>query len=484
MDFGFQLDQSYARLPALFFSRVDPTPVKSPEWVLFNTELAIELGLKPANLQTEIGLSYFAGNRLPDGSFPIAQAYAGHQFGYFTRLGDGRAILWGEQRTPHGRRRDIQLKGCGRTPYSRQGDGRAALGPMLREYIVSEAMHGLGIPTTRSLAVVATGEPVYRETALPGAILARVADSHLRVGTFQYAAKWGTVDQLRNLADYAIDRHYPELGEKKDRYLLLLQEVLRHQADLVARWQLVGFVHGVMNTDNMTISGETIDYGPCAFIDVYDPRTVFSSIDTYGRYAFGNQPVVAAWNLARFAEAILPLLHENRQQAIDLAQTVLSGFSARYQQYWLAGMRAKLGLADESPEDEILVSELLDWMKKYKADYTFTFFALTYGQELQPALQASGEFSDWRQRWQRRREKQNDGATESLERMKKVNPVIVARNHRVEAVLEIVKETGDLLLLNRFLAALANPFEFSSLQQEFVPLPPPSSEPYRTFCGT
>ncbi|MFL6560965.1 MAG: protein adenylyltransferase SelO, partial [Bacillus sp. (in: firmicutes)] len=326
----WNFDNSYARLPDTFFASTDPTPVRSPKLIIFNYSLAHSLGLNTQELESENGVAVFAGNRIPDGAKPLAQAYAGHQFGHFTKLGDGRAILLGEQITPKGERFDIQLKGPGRTPYSRGGDGRASLGPMLREYIISEAMHALGIPTTRSLAVVTTGEPVFRETALPGAILTRVAASHLRVGTFQYGAKWGTIEELRALADYTLKRHYPDVDMDENRYLSLLQEVIKRQAALIAKWQLVGFIHGVMNTDNMTISGETIDYGPCAFMDNYDPATVFSSIDTQGRYAYGNQPYIAGWNLARFAETLLPLLHDNQEHAVKLAQDEISNFMELY----------------------------------------------------------------------------------------------------------------------------------------------------------
>ena len=311
---GWNFDNSYARLPKSFFSGTNPTPVRSPKLITLNHQLAASLGLNAEALQSEDGVAVLAGNRIPEGASPLAQAYAGHQFGHFNMLGDGRAVLLGEQITPQGKRVDIQLKGPGRTPYSRGGDGRAALGPMLREYIISEAMHALGIPTTRSLAVVTTGEAVIRETELPGAILTRVAASHLRVGTFQYVAKWGTVEELRILADYTLKRHFPDVEADGNPYLSLLQEVIKRQAELIAKWQLVGFIHGVMNTDNMAISGETIDYGPCAFMDVYDPATVFSSIDRQGRYAYGNQPSIAGWNLARFAETLLPLLDDNQER--------------------------------------------------------------------------------------------------------------------------------------------------------------------------
>ena len=344
IEMGWNIDNSYARLPKIFFTRLEKNPVRSPKLIIVNYPLAKSLGLNANALESEDGRAILAGNRMPEGSLPLAQAYAGHQFGHFAMLGDGRALLIGEQITPLGERFDIQLKGSGRTPYSRGGDGRAALGPMLREYIISEAMHSLGIPTTRSLAVVTTGEAVIRESDLLGAIMTRVADSHIRVGTFQYVSKWGTNQDLEALADYTLQRHFPGAGQGENRYLYLLQEVIKRQAVLIAKWQLVGFIHGVMNTDNMAISGETIDYGPCAFMDVYDPKTVFSSIDINGRYAYGNQPSIAAWNLARFAETLLPLLHVNQADAIKLAQGEISNFTEMYHSNWLAGMRAKLGL--------------------------------------------------------------------------------------------------------------------------------------------
>jgi len=362
IEHGWNLDNSYARLPQSFFTGLNPVPVRSPHLVMLNHPLVTSLGLNIHALQGQDGVAVLAGNRIPEGSVPLAQAYAGHQFGHFTMLGDGRALLLGEQITPQGERLDIQLKGSGRTPYSRGGDGRAALGPMLREYIISEAMHALGIPTTRSLAVVSTGESVIRETKLPGAILTRVAASHLRVGTFQYVSVWGNVEELRTLADYTLQRHFPDVDAVGNQYLYLLQEVIKRQAMLIAKWQLVGFIHGVMNTDNMALSGETIDYGPCAFMDIYDPATVFSSIDTIGRYAYGNQPNIAAWNLARFAETLLPLLHSNREQAAELANEALAAFAELYLCNWLGGMRAKLGIFNSESEDASLIVSLLGMM--------------------------------------------------------------------------------------------------------------------------
>ena len=354
-DAGWNFDNSYARLPEAFYVRLNPVPVHTPKLVVFNSALAQFLGLNPDALKGEEGAAVFSGNGIPEGAEPLAQAYAGHQFGSFTMLGDGRAILLGEQVTPNGERFDIQYKGSGRTPFSRQGDGRAALGPMLREYIISEALHALDIPTTRSLAVVITGEEVFRETALQGAILTRTAASHIRVGTFEYAAARGNPNDIRTLADYTIGRHFPDLAADGNPYLALLGAVMERQASLVARWLLVGFIHGVMNTDNMALCGETIDYGPCAFMDAYDPNTVFSSIDRDGRYAYGRQPQIAQWNLARFAETLLPLVHEDPQEAVSMANEAVSGFSDTFRHYWLRGMRAKLGLLNQEGDDGALV---------------------------------------------------------------------------------------------------------------------------------
>lgn len=483
---GWNLDNSYARLPKSFFSSHKPTPVRAPQLLILNESLAVSLGLDVDALQSEEGVAELAGNRLPEGASPLAQAYAGHQFGHFTMLGDGRAVLLGEQITPLGERVDIQLKGPGRTPYSRGGDGRAALGPMLREYIISEAMHALGIPTTRSLAVVSTGEQVIRETALPGAILTRVAASHIRVGTFQYVANWGTVEELRTLADYTINRHYPELAADENRYLLLLKEVMKRQASLIANWQLVGFIHGVMNTDNMTISGETIDYGPCAFMDTYDPATVFSSIDTEGRYAYENQPYMAGWNLARFAETLLPLLHDNQDEAVKLAQEEISNYSNIYQAYWLEGMRKKLGIFNEEDGDESLINDLLSMMENQGADFTNTFRALTVSKPEETGLSGTQEFARWHSRWQERltRQKEENVSVSVEQLMQSSNPAVIPRNHRVEEALEAAVEQGDLSVMERLLAVLSKPYAYTSNQEEYCTLPEPSDEPYRTFCGT
>jgi len=481
---GWNLDNSYTHLPKTFFTDLKPNPVPSPKLIIFNDSLATSLGLDVHELKSEDGVQVFAGNQSPKGALPLAQAYAGHQFGHFAMLGDGRAMLIGEQITPLGERFDIQLKGSGRTPYSRGGDGRAALGPMLREYIISEAMHALGIPTTRSLAVVTTGEAIIRETDLPGAIMTRVAASHLRFGTFQYAAKWGTDEDLRALADYALQRHFPEVETNENRYLELLQGVIKRQAVLVAKWQLVGFIHGVMNTDNMTISGETIDYGPCAFMDSYDPATVFSSIDIQGRYAYGNQPNIVGWNLARFAETLISLLHEDYAEGAKLAQNAISDFPEQYHSNWLAGMRAKLGINNEEIEDESLIEELLRMMEKYHADYTNTFRALTFDKLIDTALFEAPEFTEWHKRWEARLGRQEQSKVNSQQLMRTNNPALIPRNHRVEAALEAAVNQSDYSVMDRLLEVLSNPYAHSTEQDEYSTLPAKSVSPYQTFCGT
>lgn len=481
---GWNFDNSYARLPESFYTRANPTPAASPELIIFNYSLAESSGLNAQMLESNDGAAVFAGNLIPEGALPIAQAYAGHQFGHFTMLGDGRAVLLGEQITPSGERLDIQLKGSGRTPYSRGGDGRAALGPMLREYIISEAMHGLGIPTTRSLAVVTTGEPVFRETTQPGSVLTRVAASHIRVGTFQYASIWGTENDLWALADYTLKRHFPGAEADEDPYLSLLKEVVKRQAELIAKWQLVGFIHGVMNTDNMTISGETIDYGPCAFMDAYDPETVFSSIDIHGRYAYGKQPEIAAWNLARFAETLLPLLHNNEDEAVKLAEDAVSDFFDLYDSSWFSGMRAKLGIFNEEPGDESLIEDLFSMMHKSNADYTNTFRALTIDDFKDIDMFKTDEFAKWNELWQARLSRQKESNASSKELMKHSNPALIPRNYRVEEALEAVVKQGDYNVMDRLLSALADPYAYSPEQVEYSTLTEPSACPYRTFCGT
>lgn len=481
---GWNFDNSYARLPNIFFTSLSLNPVSSPKLSILNDSLAKSLGLDIDSLKSEEGVAQLAGNRNPEGAFPLAQAYAGHQFGHFNMLGDGRAILLGEQITSQGERFDVQLKGSGRTPYSRGGDGRAALGPMLREYIISESMHALGIPTTRSLAVVTTGESIIRETNLPGAIMTRVAASHLRVGTFQFAAKWGTFEDLRDLADYTIERHYPGGETSPNRYIFLLQEVIKRQASLIAKWQLVGFIHGVMNTDNMSISGETIDYGPCAFMDAYDSSTVFSSIDVNGRYAYGNQPNIAGWNLARFAESLLPLLHEDEEEAIKLAQNAIEDFPKLYFSNWLSGIRAKLGIYNEEKEDEALVDELLRMMQKNGADYTNTFRALTFDTNEDTKLFGTPEFAQWKKKWQERLSRQQESKASSHDLMRNSNPAVIPRNHRVEEALDAAVAQGDYSVMERLLNALSRPYAHTPEQDEYTKLPDQENSTYRTFCGT
>lgn len=480
---GWRLEHSYAEeLPPLFHSLVSPTPVRDPQFVVLNVPLAASLGLDADALGGDEGAAILGGNALPEGARPLAQAYAGHQFGQFTALGDGRAILLGEQLTPDGRRMDIQLKGAGPTPYSRRGDGRAALGPMLRELIISEAMHHLGIPTSRSLAVVSTGEPVYRERALVGAVLTRVAASHIRVGTFEWAAAHRDHAALAALADYTRRRHYPDLDGSDQPHLTLFGAMVERQAELVARWQLVGFIHGVMNTDNMALSGETIDYGPCAFMDRYDPATVFSSVDYGGRYAYGNQPAIAQWNLARLAEAMLPLLDPDPETAVTLATAALGRFERGFDHHWMDGMRAKLGLFTAHADDAALVNDLLDWMHQTGADYTNTFRSLsapgTSGAPGDPVFEA------WRQRWQARRALQPQSLEQSVARMRAHNPAFIARNHKVEEALAAATEAGDLSLTERLLNVLATPYDHARHLPDYGAPAPAGAPPYRTFCGT
>ncbi len=485
---GWNFDNSYSRLPESFYARLNPVPVRSPRIVVLNRRLATSLGLNAEALAGDSGAAMFAGNVIPEGAEPIAQAYAGHQFGHFTMLGDGRAILLGEQVTPTAERFDIQLKGSGQTPFSRGGDGRASLGPMLREFIISEAMYALGIPTTRSLAVVLTGESVMRETALPGAILLRVATSHIRVGTFEYVATLSEREGIQILADYALSRHYRGLihPDKLDDnpYLAFLHAVMERQASLIARWLLVGFIHGVMNTDNMALSGETIDYGPCAFMDAYDPVTVFSSIDRHGRYAFGNQPHIAKWNLARLAETLLPLLHTDQIKAVTRAREAIETFPATFERYWLSGMRAKLGLITEEAEDITLIETLLEWMQQHRADYTNTFRALSLEKLPNEHLFRGAAFTDWHIRWQLRLGRQSQPADSSRCLMRSRNPAIIARNHRVEEALEAAVERSDFTVMEHLLSALKTPYDDVHHPADYH-LPPPLSErAYQTFCGT
>ncbi len=481
---GWQLEHSYAGLPQLFHAPATPSAVREPKLVAFNLPLATMLGLDPDAFDGPDGAAIFAGNVLPEGASPIAQAYAGHQFGHFTALGDGRAILLGEQITPAGDRFDIQLKGAGQTRYSRRGDGRAALGPMLREYIISEAMYALGIPTTRSLAVVTTGEPVYRETALEGAVLTRVAASHIRVGTVQWAAAHDDQQALRALADYTRARHYPELVDSSGRVnIALFDAIVERQARLIARWQLVGFIHGVMNTDNMALSGETIDYGPCAFMDAYNPATVFSSIDHGGRYAYGNQPSVAQWNLARLAEAMLPLFEPDIDRAVERATAALNRFPELFERYWLDGMRSKLGLFTKEDPDKALADDLLGWMQRRSADFTNTFRSLTSGRLTEDFAAADTEIETWHRRLIARRGRQPQSRAEAERLMQRHNPAFIPRNHNVEAALEAATSAGDYSLMMRLLDVLATPDDHSRDLPQFS-APGPSDRAYQTFCGT
>jgi serine/tyrosine/threonine adenylyltransferase len=478
---GWRLEHTYSELPQLFHAPATPSAVREPRLVAFNRPLATDLGLDAPALDGPEGAAIFAGNALPEGARPIAQAYAGHQFGHFTALGDGRAILLGEQITPSGARMDIQLKGAGQTRFSRRGDGRAALGPMLREYIISEAMHRLGIPTTRSLAVAATGEPVYREEVLQGAVLTRVAASHIRVGTMQWAAAHNDLDALRALADYTRARHYPELAGAPEPHLALFEAILARQASLIARWQLAGFIHGVMNTDNMALSGETIDYGPCAFMDTYDPATVFSSIDHGGRYAYGHQPGIAQWNLARLAEAMLPLFDPDTNRAVERATAMLDRFPELFEQHWLNGMRAKLGLFTHEPEDKALVDDLLAWMQRRSVDFTNTFRSLTSGRPV--STTADPEFDTWHQRWQARRGRQSQSLAEVEDLMRRNNPAFIPRNHNVEEALVAATAGNDLSVMERLLQVLATPYDHTRDLPNFT-TPSSDQRPYRTFCGT
>ncbi|EGV29925.1 UPF0061 protein ydiU [Thiorhodococcus drewsii AZ1] len=485
----FVFDNSYARLPERFYARLPPSPVAQPDLITLNVSLARELGLDPDALSTPEGVAVLAGNAVPSGADPLAMAYAGHQFGNFVpQLGDGRAILLGEILAPSGERFDLQLKGAGRTPFSRAGDGRAWLGPVLREYLISEAMHVLGIPTTRALAAVTTGEPVYREGRMPGAVLTRVSRSHVRIGTFEYFAAREDLDALRHLADYVIERHYPTAQTADRPYLALLTEVIGRQAELVARWLGVGFIHGVMNTDNLSIAGETIDYGPCAFMDDYHPGTVYSSIDRGGRYAYANQPRIAQWNLSRLAQTLLPLLDEDPEHALSLAQGAIDGFPERFEHAYLDVFRAKLGLLESEDADGPLITGLLDGLAEAGADFTNSFSALTLMVETGEAAapfgsDADGPLTEWVGRWRDRlgREETDSGAR--LERMRRANPLVIPRNHRVEEALDAALE-GDLGPFERLLAVLANPWE-ERPETGFYRAPP---EPYQvvrqTFCGT
>jgi uncharacterized protein YdiU (UPF0061 family) len=481
-EFSFHLESTYAELPEVFFSKLSPTPVNQPEMVIFNQSLADQVGLKLGELSIDERTQFLCGNQIPQGIKPFAQAYAGHQFGNFTILGDGRAIVMGEHLTPSGQRIDLQLKGSGRTPYSRGGDGRAALGPMLREYIISEAMHALGIPTTRSLAVVSTGEKVFRETELPGAVLARIAGSHIRVGTFEFASLQQDKRITEALLDYMIDRHFPEIKGKENKVLAVIEAVIDQQAALITHWMRVGFIHGVMNTDNMALSGESIDYGPCAFMDTFAPDTVFSSIDHRGRYAYANQPYIAQWNIARLAESLLPLIDGKREEVIATVEDLLNSFEQVYKSKWLTMMGSKLGLTEVSIKDEKLITDLLDWMHNNSADFTNTFRDLC---KKLPAgeLYESETFQNWFARWQNRLKKEKQELETSYVLMRSLNPAVIPRNHKVEEALQ-AGEKGDFDPLHALLHAIDKPYQDDEHLLPYQSPPRPEEKVLQTFCGT
>ena len=478
---GWKFDNTYSKLPGTFFTKQLPIPVKYPKLIILNENLSKELDLNFKNIDNENLSQLFSGNILLPGSNPIALAYAGHQFGHFTMLGDGRAVLLGEHLAQYNKRFDIMLKGSGKTSFSRNGDGRAVLGPMLREYIISEAIHALKIPTTRGLAVVSTGEKVVRENLLPGAILTRVASSHIRVGTFQYIAAKQNLNDLNTLLDYTIKRHYPEIQSSKNKSLDFLSLVMEKQCQLVVNWIRVGFIHGVMNTDNMAISGETIDYGPCAFMDQYNPKTVFSSIDKFGRYSFSNQPSITKWNLARLAECLLPLIDKNEDIAIKIATEIIDNFQNIFEIKWLKMMRDKLGLFGEDKNDLELINSLLNWMETNQADYTNTFCYLMNIGSFKKEVYKNKNFIDWFEKWEKRilingRTKEN-----SLKLMKKNNPIVIPRNHKVEEALEAANN-NNLEPMNNLLSILKKPYSTHGNIKVFQE--PSNNQNYQTFCGT
>jgi len=481
MTVGWHFDNTYSKLSKTFREEIKPTPVHDPNLVILNKELAEDLNLDFSKIDNKDLAKLFSGNVLPSNTSTIAQAYAGHQFGHFTMLGDGRAVLLGEHLVNNSKRFDIQFKGSGRTSFSRSGDGRAVLGPMLREYIISEAIHALKIPTTRSLAVVSTGEKVVRENLLPGAILTRVASSHIRVGTFQYIAARQNINDLITLVDYTIQRHYPEIQSSKNKALDLLNLVMKKQCQLVVDWMRVGFIHGVMNTDNMTISGETIDYGPCAFMDHYDPKTVFSSIDKFGRYSFSNQPPITKWNLARFAECLIPLIDKSEDTAIKIATEIIDNFQNIYEIKWLNMMRDKLGLFGEDKNDIELINNLLNWMKTNQADYTNTFCYLMNISSIKNEVYKDKNFIDWFKNWQKRILINGGSKENSLVLMKKNNPIVIPRNHKVEEALEAANN-NELKPMNNLLSILKKPYAKQANIDDFQV--PSNNQNYQTFCGT
>ena len=479
---NWNFDNSYSRLSNAFKEHTDPVAVKKPELILLNEDLAEELNLDFTKINNDELSSLFTGNILPEGSNAIAQAYAGHQFGHFTMLGDGRAVLIGEHLTNSNKRYDIQFKGSGKTAFSRNGDGRAALGPMLREYIISEAMHSLNIPSTRSLAVAKTGEEIMRDNLLQGAILTRVASSHIRVGTFQYVAARDKKDELEILLNYVVNRHYPEIENSKNKALDLLKILIDKQIDLVVNWMRVGFIHGVMNTDNMTISGETIDYGPCAFMDTYDPKTVYSSIDKMGRYAYCNQPAITKWNLSRFAECLIPLIHENDEMAIKSATELIDTFGKKYEEKWLNMMRKKLGLLGIDNKDKILIVDLLTWMHQNKVDYTNTFCHLMNFKQYDEEIYKDNNFKNWKKNWQERLKLNNNNPEKHIKLMRSVNPLLIPRNHKIEESLEKANN-NNLDSFNKLLEILKKPYTLQENISDYLKMDT-SFKDYKTFCGT
>jgi uncharacterized protein YdiU (UPF0061 family) len=486
----FNFDNSFARSLEGFFVACEAEPASAPKLLQFNHALAKELCLDPVALDSKVGLEIFSGNVIPEGSEPLAQGYAGHQFGGFTpQLGDGRALLLGEVIDIRQQRRDIQLKGSGRTPFSRGGDGKAALGPVLREYLIAEGMHALGIPTTRALAAVTTGDEVYREIPLPGAVLTRVAASHIRVGTFQFGAARGDVEKVRKLADYSIARHYPATANTKNPYLAFFEAVAEKQASLVAHWMNIGFIHGVMNTDNMTISGETIDYGPCAFMDTYASSTVFSSIDTHGRYAYANQPAILSWNLTRLAETLVQFVDPSKDRAIELLTESIQRIQPLYEAYWLTGMRPKIGLSTKNPIDLELINDLLLLMEEEHADFTLVFRRLSQSlrgdsDSVRQLFDEPGAFDLWEQRWQKRLDQDGFAKDPCAQAMEQVNPIYIPRNHKVEEALAAAVDHGNMTPFSELLSVLNHPFDEVVGKEAYV-LPAPTKDiPYRTFCGT
>jgi uncharacterized protein YdiU (UPF0061 family) len=485
-------NNSYARLPERFYQRIPPRPVEKPTLIHFNSNLARENGLDIDYLTSQAGAEIFAGNRIPEGAEPIALAYAGHQFGHFVpQLGDGRAVLLGEIIGEENKHWDIQLKGSGPTAFSRNGDGRAALGPIMREYILSEAIHRLGIRTNRSLAMVTTGESVFRETKLPGAILTRFSSSHVRVGTFEYFRAQNDIEALKLLADYVIDRLYPHAKNTSNPYLSLFKSISDAQASLVSSWMNIGFIHGVMNTDNMAISGETIDYGPCAFMDTYDHNTVYSSIDRSGRYSYGNQGNIAHWNLTRLAECLLSLLDTDENKSLALAKGILDDFPKTFHTYWLNGMRAKLGFTESKTKDQEIIEQLLGLMQKHEADYTLTFRYLSYAvndkhnyDKLQVMFSSDKVFTDWLGQWHKRLAQQNTELTQVEQTMLNSNPAFIPRNHQVEAAINLAIEKNDFSEMTTLMAILSHPYIDQPDYIDYMQPPKPDERIYQTFCGT